>query len=844
MPSIALLLLLLTQNVWALLDTPATSVTPSKVPVIDLSNKPWGQGERHRLDGYWHGYWNEFLDPTLATLPAKPAQRVHVPGYWSTATQGDQSLPALGYMSYYSRIKLPPERTSLYLSIPDMPSAYRLWVDGKLVAQNGQPAYLPGKEIPAFKPKVVALSAEQPFIDIVIHLSNYHYREGGIWSSLELSDQSSYFDMAQKPVILAIFFAATLIAFGLYNLLLFAFRSQERSALFFGLLCLAIGFRRLLIDERVLYGYDGLSWASLQRLEHLFFYLALPLFMSFFAALYRPYATPLFTRLSWWLCAPFITVCLLFPNRIYTELNIAFQVVILAALAAVLIDYVRASKHNADNIKTFGISLLIMGITVIHDILKVNDLISSPYNLSHVGLLTFMVSQSIALQRRYWQKLEDVERLSSHLQTRNQELLSMDQFRDEFLAMSSNELRTPLQGISSLTKNLQQDPDHNWTEQQRHSLNVISQTSHRLNLLVTDILEFSSIRHGKLQLEKRLIDVQMLFDLVISSLQPSLEGKQIELSAQVDPGANYIEADPLRLQQVLINLLGNAIEYTQLGQITLRAGVVDHHFELKISDTGLGIPEDKQASLFKPFETIYIEGRPDITNTGLGLAISKQLVELHEGTLTLESFSNQGTTVTITLPSSVLVTDTTPSTQTQSEVREVLVSSASDQALVDQSKAVYESDNAHIVGQSNHTNTLVFIVDATVIGQELLSKLVSDQGHHCDVFDSPISLLARLNTHTPDLLLINHDLPAINGLELCALVRKHYDNYELPIILLTAEHQISDIVSALNAGANDYLIKPYHDKELLARLQNQLTFQESRITKKENKQLKHEIVRR
>mgnify|MGYP000439312399 CR=1 FL=1 len=521
----------------ALPDHQEKSIKP---PTLDLRSSTWNPGEEFKLDGLWHAYWGYFLTPDQIAYTDIEPFLFPVPGVWSdqpnkknrytthqfnidsTENGADiqsntdkKVLPALGFMTYHSKILLPATLDDVYLYIPDMPSAYKLFVNGTLVSNNGETGFFQNTEKPGFRPKVVQLS-HQGELDIVIHVSNFHYREGGIWFSLRLTDQSGYFSMAQQPIITAVFFAGILIAIGLYNFSFFAFRSRELAALNFGLLCTLVGVRRLLIDERVLYLFDWFSWASLQRLEHLCFYLSLPLFIGYFTALYKKHIPNNTPKIMWILTSPFLLICLLFSNRIYTEMNLAFQVLVLISVSYALVMYIKVIREKGANVKVFGISLCVLILTIIHDVMKANGLVSTNFNIAHFGVLAFVIAQSIALQRTYLKSLDMVEAMSRQLKTRNKELVEMDAFKDEFLATTSHELRTPLQGITGLAKVLQEDATENFTPDQQNKLSLIAKTTQRLSILVNDILDFSAIKHGKLKLNKTDIDLIALAELTLS----------------------------------------------------------------------------------------------------------------------------------------------------------------------------------------------------------------------------------------------------------------------------------------------------------------------------------------
>jgi len=816
--------------------TTAPILDQTKTATIDLRSVTWGEGQSFSLDGVWDSYWNEFVSPARINEDDIKPEGFPVPAMWGDRSTEGYIRPAQGYMTYHLQVLVPEHLQNLHMYVPDMPSAYKLWVNENLKAQNGTPGKSPATEQPDFRPHIIHIMNHSGVLDIVIHVSNYHYREGGIWFSLKVTDDSGLFEIEQQPMIAAVFFGAILISIGLMNLALFIFRTKEFAALYFGLLCISVGIRRLLIDERVLYLFDVFSWSTLQRVEHMCFYLTLPLFGGFFAALYKNHVPKWTPKLFWITSSPFLFICLTYPNRVYTELNISYQILVVLGVLWIFILYMGALKGNATKANAFGASLLILGFTVIHDVLKSNGIISTEHNIAHFGVLAFIVSQTIALQRNYLKNLSLVEDMSGQLQSRNDELVQMDKFKDEFLSTTSHELRTPLQGISGLAKVLKEEGETQFTEDQKSKIELISNTTQRLSVLVNDILDFSSIKHGKLKLNISTLDLRATAELVLSTMKPIIGTKDVTLSAQIAPETNFLKADEFRIQQILFNLMGNAAKYTESGAIQLVSYVKNNQVFIEITDSGTGIPDEKLSSLFRPFEQVHVEGHMSASGTGLGLSISRQLVELHGGTLNLSSKVNEGTSVTIALPYTLLATPDIATKNVQKTTRIELVP--------EENRTLIEKQTSSIRSEQPSDGPLIFVVDDEPVNLEVIASQLNKQSSRVELFSDGIQVLSRLTEVLPDLILLDYIMPRMTGIEVCQLIRKQYDSYELPVMMLTARHQIGDIVNALSAGANDYLVKPYHDQELLARVQTQLSVRQYWIANKENQKLKTEIERR
>ncbi len=831
---------------------------------IDLRGQRWGEGRHFALDGLWQIQPGRLLTPYEFEAAGPPAY-FPVPATWLSphsptsgvahldpATESASAgalarLDALGAATYRLRVQVPDHINEFHLYVPDMPSAAKLWVNGRLILERGRVALDAAVERPGFRPQVVRIAGGVAVLDMVLQVSNFHYREGGIWFSLQLTDPSGWLTLGPLPVMLAVAVASVLLALGLFNLTLYGYRRKEHTALWFGLLCLVVGGRRLLIDERVVYWLDYFEWATLQRIEHLLFYLSLPLFIAFFAARFKERVNKTFVTSCWLLTLVFVGLCLVLPNRVYTEFNLPFQLLVVAHLGWVAVVFIRVLRNRGGEVADFAISLGVLCCAVLHDVLKANDYLATP-NIAHFGVLAFAVTQSLTLQRSYLRSLHLVESMSRQLRSRNQELVAIDSVKDEFLATTSHELRTPLHGIGGLAKILLDEDQGRLDPEQRHRVELIASTADRLGALVNDILDFASIRHGKIRLNTGDFDLSRAADSVIRALQPVVGERDIALSARIDPAVGHLRADPYRLQQVLFNLVGNAVKYTDEGYVQLTASRQGESVVIEVIDSGIGMTQDQVRTLFKPYESAGGSERP---GTGLGLTISRELVERHGGNLTIASEPDQGTMVRIHLPAALILAAAGDTTVPLAQINEPSDAIA-DAHLSGRTKgtdmAAAEPPGSLRAVERRATGDssvpLVYVVDDEPLNHELVRAQLLPLGLRLECFSEGQSFLRRLDVLAPDLVLLDYVLPGLNGLDLCRLVRRRFDGERLPIMMVTARHQIADMVELLGAGANDYLIKPYFGPELAARVSTILKSLAVRETERENQRLRHEVARR
>jgi two-component system sensor histidine kinase ChiS len=419
------------------------------------------------------------------------------------------------------------------------------------------------------------------------------------------------------------------------------------------------------------------------------------------------------------------------------------------------------------------------------------------------------------LERRVEERTAQLKSYSEELKSKNEALSRLDKLKDEFLANTSHELRTPLNGIIGIAESMIDGVTGQLSPQQVYNLSMIVSSGHRLTNLVNDILDFSKLKHRELILDLKPVDMHAITDVVLILSQPIIGSKSLKLVNQIDPHLALVQADENRAQQIMHNLIGNAIKFTDKGTITVSTVGQDDLLAITVADTGIGIPADKFETVFQSFEQVDASITRTYGGTGLGLPISKKLVELHGGTIHLTSTIGMGTQVTFTLP---LYKGPVEAKQKVLQSKELMLA-----ALTEETMAKIEPMPivpSHELAENSKFTILV--ADDELINVQVLTNYLSMQNYNiAQAFDGAEALDAFEEIH-PDLVLLDVMMPKISGFEACRKIREKHPAHELPIVLVTAKNQISDLVAGFEAGANDYLTKPFDKSELLTRTKTHL----------------------
>lgn len=399
-----------------------------------------------------------------------------------------------------------------------------------------------------------------------------------------------------------------------------------------------------------------------------------------------------------------------------------------------------------------------------------------------------------------------IQQYTEELEAKNKILKKLDQLKDEFLANTTHELRTPLHGIIGLLEPLTED-ERGLTKDQKYDLALAVSSARRLSVLVGDILDFSKLKNQDILLQKKPIDLYILTDIVIKSFTIHARKKGIRLLNSVPPDLPLIEADENRFLQIMYNLIGNAVKFTSVGEVRVEAIFDEQWAHITVSDTGIGIPENKQHLIFKAFEQGDTSISREYGGTGLGLAITKSLVELHGGSLLVNSQEGNGSAFTVTFPrADILQTSEGISEPIQLERLPLPEEFVDDGA-----------ENSSVAVDFEHS-CRILVVDDEPVNLRIIQSLLIKEGHQVTLGHSGKEGLECLRSGAFDLVLLDVMMPQMSGYDVCRAIRKNYSLAQLPVILVTAKDRPEDMLLGFESGANDYLHKPFDNRELITRV--------------------------
>jgi signal transduction histidine kinase/ActR/RegA family two-component response regulator len=407
---------------------------------------------------------------------------------------------------------------------------------------------------------------------------------------------------------------------------------------------------------------------------------------------------------------------------------------------------------------------------------------------------------------------QKVKERTAELQVVNAELTRAARMKDEFLANMSHELRTPLNTVLGMAEALQEEVYGPLNNRQLRSLRMIEDGGRHLLALINDILDLSKIEAGKMELEIGKVYVESVCRASLQFIKQAALKKRLKISSMFASNVTTIQVDERRLKQILVNLLNNAVKFTpEDGSIGLEVEGEPEHQVVRFTvwDTGIGIPHDKIEDLFQPFVQLDATFSRRYEGAGLGLSLVYRMVEMHGGSISVESEIGKSSRFIVSLP--------------WKDSKDGEIGSLGDRKSTDKAPHLSTSPSSHLpISLSSQSATILIADDNEGTIQTLLTYLDA-KGYQLTIARNGKEAIARTKEEHPDLILMDIQMPEINGLEAIRHIRTNERIQSIPIIAVTALAMPGDRERCLSAGANEYLSKPVSLQKLSEILERLVT---------------------
>lgn len=767
--------------------------------VLDLAAWSFLEDGVVPLSGEWEFYPNRLLalEDFLTSTPS--AGTIHVPSTWSSR------MTSIGMATYRLRVNIENTERMYGMKTASIQISNRLIVNGQTIGASGKPDEQ-WDYYAVNKPYVSYFILKPGWNEILVQVANYElHGGGGINEAMFLGTAGQISGLRDRALTYDWVNVTAFLIMGLYFIGLYAQRKHDRSLIVFGFMCISIALFMSAQGERVLLDvFDNMPFWLYLRLQML---AALAVGFGFLLYVYTSLRSFCSKSLVYGallagtvMGALFLVLATEMPEWLSLPLRQMTTLYVLFSFLYATYIFVLAALHKVEG--SWYLILAAIALNVL--MLKQNMNIYLDVKVDILGPFEpFLVLLMLALlmSLRFTNAFRKIEDLSG-------QLLKADKMKDDFLARTSHEFKSPLHGVMSISKSMLEDAAHPPTETQREKIELITGITGRLSQLVYDILDFSQLKQGELKITQAPTDVRSAVEVQIRIYTYLCIERNIRLLNQVPANLPLALADEIRLSQIVGNLLDNAVKHTKNGSIVVTAEERDGMIEVSVHDTGEGVESKVLPSIFEPFMSKDDSNRQGF---GLGLYIVKQLVELQHGTISAISKKGEGSTFTFTLP----IAHTGIKAQSVRKVGQITPKQAQYSF-----STPYDSNR-----QGKHT---VLIVDDQFVNLKVLLDALHTLEYRVIAVKNGYEALEQIDgPNRIDLVILDLMMPGISGYEVCQEIRKRHSLLELPVLMVTAAIHSQDKLAAFQAGANDYLPKPFDLNELKARVGNLLAMKES-----------------
>jgi len=777
---------------------------------IDLTQYDFTSHGVLALKGEWDFFPGKILTPDEIKKSVTPTKFAYLPQSFNSYQNPELRLPAAAAATYRVRLKLPNHAAQYEFRIPPPATASRVFLNGILRAETGFATEDLEQTVAKNRVRYVeaTLGGE---VELIVQVSNLKNRKGGVWQPVTFGREEALSKERLVARFLDVAVSAALVTFALYHLINVLIGNPEVSLLFFSLFCMLVGVRRLFTGEQLIAEMlPHLSWEAHITIEYITFYGAAASFIMFvrrfFAELRPQKSLKIFAGIS----TAFVVLVMILPVELSRSLLQPFQAFFFGVCVFTFYKILKLARRGV-----FGAMVFLSGFIVLigafcHDMLVNAEVLTTPPLITY-AIVVFIFMQAFLITGKSIQLFRENNQLSKRL-------LESDRLRDDFLTHTSHDLRTPLQAIVQIVENLRRGVSGAVSEQVQRVLSAAEENGRRLIYILDDLADFVRLKHGDIRLNIEAVSLKKIVSPVLQLCLGLAGTKNLVLADEIPADLDDIEIDPVRFQQVLMNLLNVAIRQSHSQLIVVKTRQIEN--KLAVSIVYQGIEPDSR----------FQDKEEAISNEDAGGRVTKRLAELMGGSFVYQKHAESQHSLNITLPYANMADLAQKLSQNRARVE------------YRKNEDVSVSDfPARMTEAAARGSNLLIISDSPSQSRLLQEQLMAIDRKITVARSGSEAMLHLQNDADIALIICDVLLPDVSGIELAMNIRVHYDIGLLPIIMLIENNQTGIAASAFSAGVNDLIRRPLERAEVLARVKNVLLQREASLARENYRALSREL---
>jgi len=788
---LTILCVILSISLLGCVDKASKEIPKVSKGVIDLREWKFQDSKPLEINGEWEFYWGQLIFPAeFYSSIINPVYR-EFPKLWKGDTIDNEYILPHGYATHRARVILNSVTPELSIAVPQFYSAYILFINGDYICSNGQVGVSEETSNPHWEIYTRNLKITSDTLDIVLQVSNFQHSRGGPLYPIKLGEKVKMQTIKMRNEANDFIMAASLFFVGLFFMVLFSFGRHEKSILYYSLFCLLYSYNAIGSGNYTFHSlFPDLPWLLTLKLEYITLFLASLSFSFYSYHLYKEETSKYFLMVVSVFCFGSVLITLFSPVNIFTTIITGYSVFAFISAIYIFSTYILAKARKREGSKLSLISSTLLFVMFGYMLLEYFGIVEKSLLLYFFGYQQFFFVQSIILFYRYNRKIE--------MAKENAEAAAKSQ--SDFLSMISHEIRTPLNAVIGLTNYLISDKPKT---EHVDDLKTLKFSAEHLHVLINDVLDYSKLDAGKIEFEYIDTEIIELCRNIVKGQEPKAREKGVFLNFLYDESIpKYIVCDGLRMSQILTNLVGNAIKFTNEGGVTLSLKMVmltKQRVSIKfiVEDSGIGIPKEKQVEIFDSFSQASTSTTREYGGTGLGLSITKRILNLQNTKINLFSIEGQG--------SRFYFTQTFQISIQQERVIETI-----------------DEDVNALEGKK------ILLVEDNPINVMVAKKFLSRWNIEVEVAENGQESLDKITEDNYDLVLMDLQMPIMDGYDASREIRKM--NVHIPILALTASVMLDVGDKVYKSGMNDFITKPFDPNDLYTKIRNHIEKSESEKT--------------